>query len=602
MTANISTAYSPRGVLKELFERREDEVLVAGPAGTGKAQPLGSTVWTPAGPRRMGDLAIGDLVLTPDGGSAPIVDIPFRGVAPVYRLTFSDGTQVDCSDGHLWRLGWRGADGSERSGVRSLADVLGSLRYPGSDEPRYWVPESVYTRGRRWIESAQPLGEQECQCITVGSAEGLYLTERFVVTHNSMACLHKLHAMCLANPGMRALIVRKTLASLGSTALDTFRKRVIKEALVAGVVRYYGGSSEEPPQYRYSNGSTVIIGGIDKPLKIMSSEYDLIFCQESTELSETDWESLTTRLRNGVVKGFQQLIADCNPDTGTHWLKVRCDTGKTVMLESRHEDNPTIFNEDGSMTESGAKYMGKLDRLTGVRYYRLRKGLWVAAEGIIYDEFDPVVHLVDRFPIPASWARYWTVDFGFTNPFVLQCWAEDPDGRLFLYRELYRTKRLVEDHAADIMKIVLRKPVKADGGGWRGEWTEPRPARIICDHDAEDRATLERHLGMSTSAAHKTVSDGIQAVQVRMRPAGDGRPRLFLLRDSVVHRDVGLVDAKKPTCTAEEVVGYVWAPDPSGKSVKEVPLKKDDHGCDGMRYVVAERDLALRPRVRFMGG
>ena len=37
----------------------------------------------------------------------------------------------------------------------------------------------------RWIESIEPEGEAECQCITVAAADGLYLTEDFIVTHNS---------------------------------------------------------------------------------------------------------------------------------------------------------------------------------------------------------------------------------------------------------------------------------------------------------------------------------------------------------------------------------------------------------------------------------
>ncbi|MFI6388618.1 hypothetical protein [Nonomuraea sp. NPDC050540] len=70
---------------------------------------------------------------------------------------------------------------------------------------------------------------------------------------------------------------------------------------------------------------------------------------------------------------------------------------------------------------SGADYIAKLEKLTGVRYHRLRHGRWVATEGLIYEDFDPAVHVVDRFDIPPEWTRWWTVDFGFTNPFVLQC-------------------------------------------------------------------------------------------------------------------------------------------------------------------------------------
>jgi PBSX family phage terminase large subunit len=408
-------------------------------------------------------------------------------------------------------------------------------------------------------------------------------------TGKSRAALEKLHAMMLANPGARGLIVRKTLVSLGSTGLVTWREKVAAESIAAGHVRWFGGSQQEAAAYRYSNGSTVVVGGLDKPQKVMSSEYDVIFVQEAIELTVDDWEALTTRLRNGRIS-FQQLLADCNPSTPTHWLKQRADRGDTLMLHSRHEDNPVLFREDGTLTEVGADYIGKLDRLTGVRHARLRHGKWVAAEGLIYEAWDPAVHLVDRFKIPDEWSRWWSIDFGFTNPTVIQCWAEDPDGRLYLYREIYRTRTLVEDHAKHILRLV------APGG----RWVEPRPRAVICDHDAEDRATLERHLGLSTKAASKTVSDGIQAVQARLRPAGDGKPRLFVLRDSLVERDPELEDAKRPTCTAEEIVGYVWDQSP-GKPPKETPVKENDHGMDALRYMVAQRDLGAMPRIRILG-
>lgn len=405
-------------------------------------------------------------------------------------------------------------------------------------------------------------------------------------TGKSLACLYRLHLAALNNPDIRCLIVRKTAVSLGATTLVTFRKKVAVEAIRHGVTQWYGGSPQEAAGYRYSNGSVINVGGMDKPEKILSSEYDLVFCDEATELTITDWETIGTRLRNGQLS-WQQQIAACNPAHPTHWLKQRAEAGQLTMLTSLHRDNPAYVNTDGTLTPQGVDYMAKLDALTGVRKLRLRDGLWASAEGIIYDEWDETVNYLDRFPIPDSWTRWWCVDFGFTNPFVLQCWAEDPDGRLYLYREIYKTKTLVEDHAKKILDIVAP----------RGQWTEPRPRAVICDHDAEDRATLERHLRMGTVAAKKTVSDGIQAVQTRIRRAGDGKPRLFMLRDSLVERDRELEGARRPISTHDEITGYIWDVT-EGKQPKEQPVKQDDHGMDAMRYMVAERDLGGRPRIR----
>lgn len=390
-------------------------------------------------------------------------------------------------------------------------------------------------------------------------------------TGKSRACLEKLNTMALANPGMRGLIVRKSQTSLASSALVTWNRDVIPD--LEGVVEFYGGSAEQPAQYRYRNGSVIVIGGLDKTSKIMSSEYDLVYVQEAVELTEDDWEALTSRLRSDVVS-FQQLMADTNPAQDTHWLKQRCDRGQTLMLYSQHEDNPLLW--DDGWTEAGVKYIARLDSLTGVRHQRLRLGLWVSAEGLIYDEWNPAIHLVDRFPIPAGWPRYWAVDFGYTNPFVCQWWAQDPNDRLYLYRELYQTQRTVDQHAQQILAAVSTD----------GKWDEPKPRAVYCDHDAEGRAQLHKHLGIKTTAAHKKVSEGIQSVQARLRPAGDGKPRLFLLRDSLIEVDEELRDAARPTWSGEEVSSYVWDTSPN-KPPKETPVKDNDHGMDAMRYMVA---------------
>jgi len=74
-----------------------------------------------------------------------------------------------------------------------------------------------------------------------------------------------------------------------------------------------------------------------------------------------------------------------------------------------------------------------------------------------------------------------------------------------------------------------------------------------------------------------------------LRPAGDGKPRLFVLRDTLSQRDERLTDAKLPACTAEEIDGYIW--DTSGSRQRgEQPLKIHDHGMDCIRYLVMHFD------------
>lgn len=403
-------------------------------------------------------------------------------------------------------------------------------------------------------------------------------------TGKSVGALMYVHLQCLDNPQTRALIVRKTHASLTSSTLVSFREKVAKEAITAGLLHFFGGSAQEPASYRYANGSVIVVGGLDRPTKLLSTEFDLVMVDEAIEVTAEDLDTIVSRLRNGVLP-LQRLIMCTNPGPPSHHLKLRADSGRCRILYSRHEDNPRLY-QHGEWTSYGEAYLARLDSLTGPRYQRLRWGNWVSAEGVIYDEWQDAVHIVDRFDIPDSWQRWLSIDMGYTNPTVVQFWAQDPDGRLYLYREIYHTRVLMEDHAKRVRRILE-------------ETGEPWPVAVICDHDAEDRATLEKYLGMATTPARKTVSDGIQAVQARIRPAGDGKPRLFILRDAVIERDQDLADAGKPTSTADEINGYVWAVKPGAAGgLKEQPLKVNDHGMDALRYMVAAVDLVGEARLQ----
>lgn len=400
-------------------------------------------------------------------------------------------------------------------------------------------------------------------------------------TGKSRASLEKLMLVAIKYPRMRGLIVRKTASSLTISTLVTWKSHVIPQLLATGEVVYYGGSAAEPAQYKFRNGSVILMAGMDQYTKIMSTEFDMIYVAEATELTETDWQALGTRLRNGLMP-YQQLIADCNPDAPTHWLKMRSDKGTTVMLNSKHVDNPVYYSADGQLTDQGKPYIERLQSMTGLMRSRLYEGIWAGAEGLIYGG----IETIDAFPIPNEWERYWSLDFGYRNAFVCQFWARDNDDNLYLYREIYRTSRIVSEHATQIQGIVMNPD---------GTWKEPKPRKVVTDHDMNGRIEFEQKLGITTTAAHKNVIEGIQKVQERLKPGHDGKPRLFIFKTSLVDRDQALIEAKKPTCTAEEVLRYVW------DANKEAPVKDHDHGMDAMRYVVAELDYGTSPNVRFLG-
>lgn len=389
-------------------------------------------------------------------------------------------------------------------------------------------------------------------------------------TGKTRASLTKIHLLLSKYPNARGLMLRKTYKSLHESALITFEKRVLPcpSDSPRSPLSKYGG--EKPEWYDYPNGSRLVIGGLDNADKILSAEYDYVYVNQAEELTLDDWEKLTARCTGRAGNApYSQIIGDCNPASQLHWILRR---DRITLLHSRHQDNPMLFDpETHEITPQGRKTMDVLNALTGIRKKRGRDGLWVAVEGQVY-EYDPAIHLVDRFEIPKPWIRFRAIDFGYTNPFVCQWWAVDPDGRLYLYREIYMTQRTVRSHAEQIRKLSLNESI----------------SYTVADHDAEDRATLEEN-GIRTRLADKRISVGIEAVAERLKLAGDGKPRIYLLRDSLVETDQSLETEYRPTNTIQEFPDYIRPTVREGKSADENPVDKDNHGMDAKRYAVMSR-------------
>jgi phage terminase large subunit len=460
---------------------------------------------------------------------------------------------------------------------------------PPNKPRKKWLPADEYLKKRADAQAAA-LARPKARYLDYvprGAMRELFgLHDREIIldgpagTGKSRGCLEKLHYVSEKYQGARCCLVRKTRKSLTQSGMITFEQRVLPRPDAAP---FHTGDQE----YRYPKGSIIAVAGLDNPSKLFSSDWDIIFVQQAEELDEDDWQSMLRGLRNWKLS-YQQIIGDCNPGPPGHWIRSRAATGALRMLPTRHEDNPELWDaEKHEWTERGRQYLSILDGYTGVLYKRLRLGLWVAAEGMVYEDvWDRAVHVVRRFEdapldkdqVPKSWPRYWAVDFGYTNPFAWAAYAEDPDGRLYLYKEIYQTKKTVAEHCQRILEVTK---------------DEPKPRAVICDHDAEDRATFERETGLRTKGAWKAVSAGIQALHERLKPAGDGRPRLFYLENSVVDIDAELLARHEPTSSEAEYEVYVWDTSNNRKRGEE-PLKKYDHGKDRDRYLITFLDETWR--------
>ncbi|MDQ0686499.1 ATP-dependent DNA helicase RecG [Streptomyces achromogenes] len=136
-----------RKVSKEIFDDLATEHpmhrLLQGEVGSGKAQPLDSLVLTPAGFRRMGDMAVGDEVVVPNGEIAPVDGVFPQGEREVWRLVLSDGARVECDDEHLWIVGTAAAWGrGQAPGVMTTRQIRQDAR-AADGTPKWYLPAAT---------------------------------------------------------------------------------------------------------------------------------------------------------------------------------------------------------------------------------------------------------------------------------------------------------------------------------------------------------------------------------------------------------------------------------------------------------------------------
>lgn len=364
-------------------------------------------------------------------------------------------------------------------------------------------------------------------------------------TGKTYGCLWRLHLAALKYPGMRGIMLRKVQEDLTASALVTYQERVLGAGNFG--VRPFGGSKLVPASFQYPNGSTLLIGGIDKPDKVMSREYDLVYVNEATEITEEDWEKLTTRVRWGRMP-YQQVFGDCNPQGSGHWLYKRYKSRSTTMLFSVHEDNPSLYDpRTGAWTDPGSAYVQKLDKLTGFRRDRLLKGLWVSAEGAVYPQFSQETHV--RHVDTEGWNTLGAMDVGTRNPTVWLTIKHSGD-RIHVEREHYE-RGMSSDSITDVAVH---------------NYTQTFPEFVVIDPSAAGLISTLVERGIPVRKANNDVKVGISLVGGVMNTL--------------------TVD---PSCveTINEFESYRY---PSGglRDNNDTPIKEHDHAMDALRYAIME--------------
>jgi hypothetical protein len=270
-------------------------------------------------------------------------------------------------------------------------------------------------------------------------------------TGKTWAGLYRLDAEARRWAGSQWVLARKVRTTMDSTVLGTWRRIIA----LHGGVSVFGG--EHPNFYTYPNGARVWVVGFDNPDKILSGEFDGAYINQCEELDEDDFETLTTRTTGRGAKTDTPMVwGDCNPGPEDHWIIGRRDSGALTLLESRHEDNPTLHDGAG-WTEQGLRTLSVLDMLTGARYWRLRMGIWVGAEGQHFEAWDEARHVIKPpYPeITGDWVLWGGLDYGYGHPFAFGVLGLAPDGSTHLLAEYVTRKTLMPDLVAGCLGAVI---------------------------------------------------------------------------------------------------------------------------------------------------
>ena len=309
-----------------------DVVGGGGILAAGKEQPLDSHVLTPHGFVEMRDIKIGSQVITPFDGIANVTAIFPQGVKDVYKVVLSDGRQCECGLEHLWTVYTR----CPRC-INSINEIEGSITVQTkylidniNKGQEFYIPNAILSDD--WyefndiatkIESIKKVRRAECQCILVDDDKHLYITDDYIVTHNSFALVLAMAEPLMTDPDFRGLISRRAIQSLkaGGGFVEKF-KQIFGE--------YCSVKESDNPRINFPNGSFCDLTYIDDSDMVRLRErakgweYDVIGIDEMTEMSFECFSYIMTRNRGNSKTFTGKMFFTLNPKR-SHWTRIFLD-------------------------------------------------------------------------------------------------------------------------------------------------------------------------------------------------------------------------------------------------------------------------------------
>ena len=243
-------------------------------------------------------------------------------------------------------------------------------------------------------------------------------------------------------------------------------------------------------------------------------------------------------------------------------IYLNCNHSKEVWYEFMEwADNPYLNQKEvQKLTESLSK-----DILDSRRYGRFKAG-----SGAVYNEFDENIHVIEPFQVPFDWQDELSIDPGLNNPLSCHFYAVDYDGNVYVVAEHYEAEKTVDYHAKKIKEIAnrLNWHTRPDG----------RLSALI------DSAANQKTLASSKSVTQLFFEHGIAC-----------NPNVNKDKFSGISRVKEYFATKKlfifPCCEKliKEIKSYRW-----GEG--DIPIKKDDHALDELRYYIMSRPNKTPPK------
>ena len=399
-------------------------------------------------------------------------------------------------------------------------------------------------------------------------------------------------------PGLKVCILRPEASTLRRTILRTLEDKILK---------YHPDDPRNPfrlyrtPLYiRFDNGAMIDFIGFDDAGKVQGGEYDVVFFNEiARERTHDRLSDLMATMAGGsagnlMVKGEKRglFIGDCNPDSKYHWYyqmyHPESEGGSadgSAWYPFLHTEQPLLYEWDTRRyTGQGKRTIDDLLRAYPPGYNRQRMvyGEWCAAQGAVYDMYNPQRHDVDvqrdDFSVDTEW--YLAIDYGFTNPTSVGLWGTE-NGTHTLFKEIYQTQLTIDDLLAKMEKMLIKYRI-------------PSIISVFPDHDAEHNERLKR-AGYNVTLPNKEILPGIDLVKKHL---ADGTIKFNV--NSLIEADPELEG--EPQRVTDELLLYAYPlPDErKGTEKDDYPIDKNNHGCDMTRYFAVGKEESLElPEVGF---